>query len=255
MNEVLQVQGLSVAYARKGLALQDVSLTVPQGGIVALLGANGAGKTTLIRAISAMLDLHQGHITSGQIHFNGQSTRGWPAHRLVRSGLGQVPEGRLVFKQLSVEDNLRVGAAILPVAQVRAGLEMVYQLFPRLGERRKQAAGLMSGGEQQMLALGRAMIGKPKLLLVDELSLGLAPLIVKEIYQQLQVIGASLGTAMLVVEQNAKLALEFAHSAHVISGGRITLSGTAAEVAANPLMQASYLGHDQDMTPESRRPS
>jgi len=156
--------------------------------------------------------------------------------------MGQVPEGRLVFKHLSVEENLRVGAAVLPSAQVQDGLDAVYHLFPRLLERRQQAAGWMSGGEQQMLALGRAMIAKPKLLLVDELSLGLAPLIVRDIYKQLLVIGETLGTAMLVVEQNANLALSFAQSAYLLKQGRVVLSGSAAEVAANPLMKISYLG-------------
>jgi branched-chain amino acid transport system ATP-binding protein len=156
--------------------------------------------------------------------------------------MGQVPEGRLVFKQLSVEDNLLVGAAVLPRAQVKDGLDAVYHLFPRLLERRTQAAGWMSGGEQQMLALGRAMIAKPKLLLVDELSLGLAPLIVADIYKQLRVIGDTMGTAMLVVEQNAKLALSFAQSAYLLQQGRVVLSGSAAMVAASPEMKASYLG-------------
>jgi branched-chain amino acid transport system ATP-binding protein len=245
MNPVLDIQHLSVAYNRKGLALDDVSLQVPHGGIVALLGANGAGKTTLIRAVTGLLDLHHGQITGGQVHMMGHVVSGMPAHRLVRSGMGQVPEGRLVFKHLSVEDNLLVGAAVLPRAQVKAGLDAVYQLFPRLLERRSQAAGWMSGGEQQMLALGRAMIAKPKLLLVDELSLGLAPLIVIEIYKQLRVIGETLGTAMLVVEQNANLALSFAQSAYLLQQGRIVLSGSAEEVAASSEMKASYLGEDK----------
>jgi branched-chain amino acid transport system ATP-binding protein len=167
---------------------------------------------------------------------------GVPAHKRVRLGMGQVPEGRLVFKHLSVEDNLRVGADILPRGQLHEGLEAVYTLFPRLRERRQQAAGWMSGGEQQMLALGRAMIGRPQLLLVDELSLGLAPLIVKDIYKQLRVIGETLGTTMLVVEQNARLALEFAESAFILAGGRIACSGTSAEIAASPAIQQSYLG-------------
>jgi len=242
MSAALEIEGLSVAYARKGLALQDVSLSVPKGGIVALLGANGAGKTTLIRAVTGLLDLHHGAVTAGQIRFGGQSMLGMPAHKRVRLGMGQVPEGRLVFKHLSVEDNLRVGADILPRGQLNDGLESVYTLFPRLRERRQQAAGWMSGGEQQMLALGRAMIGRPQLLLVDELSLGLAPLIVKDIYKQLRVIGETLGTAMLVVEQNARLALEFAESAYIIAGGRIAHSGTSAEIAASPAIQESYLG-------------
>ena len=242
MSMVLDIQGLSVAYNRKGLALEDVNMRVPKGGIVALLGANGAGKTTLIRAVTGLLDLHHGHITAGQVQLLGQTVSGMPAHRLVRLGMGQVPEGRLVFKHLSVEDNLRVGAAVLPRAQVQDGLDAVYHLFPRLLERRQQAAGWMSGGEQQMLALGRAMIAKPKLLLVDELSLGLAPLIVREIYKQLLVIGETLGTAMLVVEQNANLALSFAQSAYLLKQGRVVLSGSADEVVANPLMKSSYLG-------------
>jgi branched-chain amino acid transport system ATP-binding protein len=246
MALVLSIQNLSVAYARKGLALDNVSLSVPEGGIVALLGANGAGKTTLIRAVTGLLDLHHGSIQGGRIEFLGQSIQHTPAHRLFRMGMGQVPEGRMVFKHLTVEENLRVGAAALSRHEFKQGLESVYELFPRLRERQKQAAGLMSGGEQQMLALGRAMIGKPKLLLVDELSLGLAPLIVKDIYHQLKVIGDTLGTAMLVVEQNARLALDFAQSAYVLAGGQITFSGTAEEVARSPAMQASYLG-DSDM--------
>jgi branched-chain amino acid transport system ATP-binding protein len=242
MTTMLEIKGLSVGYARKGLALEDVSLTVPKGGIEALLGAHGAGKTTLIRAVTGLLDLHHGHVRSGSIQFAGESVLGMPPHRRVRLGMGQVPEGRLVFKQLHVEDNLLVGAAILPRAQVREGLDAVYHLFPRLLERRLSAAGWLSGGEQQMLALGRALIGRPQLLLVDELSLGLAPLIVKDIYQQLRVVGQTLGTAMLVVEQNARLALEFAASAYILNSGRVVLSGTAAEVSANDAMKESYLG-------------
>jgi branched-chain amino acid transport system ATP-binding protein len=242
MSAVLEVAGLSVGYARKGLALEGISLSVPKGGIVALLGPNGAGKTSLIRAVSGLLDLHHGHVDQGTIRFDGHSIVGVAPHRLVRMGMGQVPEGRLVFKQLSVEENLLVGAAILPRAKVQEGLESVYQLFPRLLERRQSAAGWLSGGEQQMLALGRALIGRPRLLLVDELSLGLAPLIVKDIYQQLRVVGQTLGTAMLVVEQNARLALEFAASAYVLNSGRVVLSGPSSEVARNEAMKESYLG-------------
>jgi branched-chain amino acid transport system ATP-binding protein len=193
-----------VGYARKGLALDKVSLTVPKGSIVALLGANGAGKTTLIRAISGLLSLHHGEVKGGGIEFEGQSILGVPSHRLVRMGMAQVPEGRLVFKQLTVEENLAVGAAILPRSAVKERMDAVYALFPRLLERRTQAAGMLSGGEQQMLALGRALVAKPRLLLVDELSLGLAPLIVEAIYKQLIVVGATLGTSMLIVEQNAR---------------------------------------------------
>ena len=242
MKPLLEVSNLSVGYARKGLALEGVSLQVPQGGIVALLGANGAGKTTLIRAITGLLDLHHGHVTAGSVAFDGQAVLGWPSHRLIRQGMALVPEGRLIFKQLTVEENLNVGAAILPRSAVAERMAAVYTLFPRLLERRKQAAGWLSGGEQQMLALGRALVSKPRLLLVDELSLGLAPLIVQAIYRQLRVVGETLGTSMLIVEQNAKLALQFASSAYIIDRGRIVLSGPAAEVAASEVMHESYLG-------------
>ena len=242
METILEVEGLSAGYARKGLALDRVSLAVPKGGIVALLGANGAGKTTLIRAVTGLLSLHHGHVEQGKVLLAGESVLGLPSHRLVRLGMAQVPEGRLVFKQLSVEDNLAVGAAILPRSAVRERMDAVYQLFPRLLERRKQAAGWLSGGEQQMLALGRALVAGPKLLLVDELSLGLAPLIVRAIYQQLQVVADTLGTSMLIVEQNARLALEFAATAYILDRGRIVLSGPSAEVAASAAMKDSYLG-------------
>ena len=242
MEPILEVKGLSVGYARKGLALEDVSLAVPQGSIVALLGANGAGKTTLIRAVTGLLSLHHGHIERGSVALAGQPILGMPSHRLVRLGMAQVPEGRLIFKQLSVEDNLNVGAAIVPRSAVKERMQAVFELFPRLLERRQQAAGWLSGGEQQMLALGRALVSGPKLLLVDELSLGLAPLIVQSIYKQLRVVAETLGTSMLIVEQNARLALEFAATAYVLDRGRIVLSGPAAEVAASDAMHASYLG-------------
>ena len=242
MQSLLEVRGLCVGYARKGLALDDVSLSVPKGSIVALLGANGAGKTTLIRAISGLLELHHGHVRQGSVAFDARSILGLPSHRLVRLGMAQVPEGRLIFKQLTVEENLNVGAAIIARSAVRERMDAVYQLFPKLLERRGQAAGWLSGGEQQMLALGRALVSGPRLLLVDELSLGLAPLIVQSIYKQLRVVGDTLGTAMLVVEQNARLALEFAATAYILDRGRIVLSGTAAEVAASASMQESYLG-------------
>jgi branched-chain amino acid transport system ATP-binding protein len=255
MDAMLTVQGLSVAYARKGLALEDITLSVPKGGVVALLGANGAGKTTLIRAITGLLDVHNGSVTAGTVLLAGAPVHAVPAHRRVRLGMGQVPEGRLIFKNLSVEDNLLVGAAILPRAQHKEGLEAVYTLFPRLLERRQSAAGWLSGGEQQMLALGRALIGRPKLLLVDELSLGLAPLIVKAIYAQLRVVGDTLGTSMLVVEQNAKLALEFAGTAYVLNRGRIAFSGTAAEVAASAAVKDAYLGASKTVANAAAAPA
>lgn len=242
MEGLLEVKGLSVGYARKGLALDNVSVSVPNGSIVALLGANGAGKTTLIRAITGLLDLHHGHVTQGSITLAGQDILGLPSHRLLRLGMAQVPEGRMIFKQLTVEDNLNVGAAILARSAVRERMDAVYALFPRLLERRRQAAGWLSGGEQQMLALGRALVSGPRLLLVDELSLGLAPLIVLAIYKQLRVVGDTLGTSMLIVEQNARLALEFAATAFILDRGRIVLSGPAAQVASSEIVHESYLG-------------
>ena len=242
MTHMLDIKNLSVGYARKGLALENVNLSVPTGSIVALLGANGAGKTTLIRAVTGLLPLHNGHVVQGSIDFGGAQIVGVAPHRLVRMGMGQVPEGRLIFKQLSVEDNLAVGAAILPRSAVRERMDAVYALFPRLLERRKQSAGWLSGGEQQMLALGRALVGGPRLLLVDELSLGLAPLIVQAIYKQLIVVGQTLGTSMLIVEQNARIALEFASSAYILDRGQITLSGSSEEVRNSPIMRDAYLG-------------
>lgn len=244
-GDILVVDGLSVGYARKGLALDRVSLAVPAGGIVALLGANGAGKTTLIRAVSGLLDIHGGRISAGSVLFDGRDIGALAPHKRVRSGMAQSPEGRLIFKNLTVEENLLVGAAVLPRAERKAGLDTVYDLFPRLGERRNQAAGWMSGGEQQMLALGRALIARPKLLLVDELSLGLAPLLVRSIYEELRKVGKHWGTAMLVVEQNASLALSFASYAYAIDRGRIAVSGPAAEVASSAAMRESYLGAER----------
>lgn len=242
MSNALEVRDLSVRYASKGFALDGVTISIPKGSIVALLGANGAGKTTLIRSVTGLLALHSGQITGGSIEMDGHSILGVPSHKLVRMGMGQVPEGRLVFKQLTVEENLRVGAAVLPRSTEQERMDAVYELFPRLLERRQQAAGWLSGGEQQMLALGRALVTRPRLLLVDELSLGLAPLIVSAIYKQLKMVGETLGASILVVEQNARLALDFASTAYVLERGRISLQGTAAEVAASDLVRESYLG-------------
>jgi branched-chain amino acid transport system ATP-binding protein len=244
MSNLLSIQNLTVAYGGHGAVLQDVNLDVPLGGRVALLGANGAGKTTLIRAVTGLLDHHQGAITQGRIDFADTDVSAWPSHRRVRFGMGQVPEGRMVFKQLSVEDNLLVGAANLNRQQKRDGLESIFKLFPKLKERCKQEAGWLSGGEQQMVAMGRALIANPRLLLVDELSLGLAPLVVHSIYRQLQQVSETLGTSILVVEQNATLALEFAQTAYVLERGKVILTGPASDVAASDTVREAYLGRD-----------
>jgi len=244
MTPLLSIESLSVSYGRNSVALDAISLAVPSGGVVALLGANGAGKTTLIRAATGLLDFHGGAVAAGAVRFEGRPIHRMPPHARVRMGMAQVPEGRLVFKKLSVLDNLMVGASVLPAAKRADSLASIYALFPRLQERSGQAAGWLSGGEQQMLALGRALIGQPRLLLVDELSLGLAPLIVRAIYQQLRSAAERLGTAILVVEQNARLALEFASYAYVLDRGRVALSGPASEVADSKEMRDSYLGVD-----------
>jgi ABC-type branched-subunit amino acid transport system ATPase component len=241
-DALLAIQDLSVSYAGKSLVLAHIGIDVGPGEIVALLGANGAGKTTLIRAISGLIRLHGGAILSGTVRFAGHDMVHLRADRIVRLGLGQVPEGRLIFKNLTVEENLDVGAAILPRARGRERIDAVYQLFPRLAERKRQPAGLMSGGEQQMLALGRALASAPRLILIDELSLGLAPLIVRSIYEQLENIRAAFGTSMLIVEQNARLALEICDRAYVLERGEIVVSGTAEEVSGSERMRESYLG-------------
>jgi branched-chain amino acid transport system ATP-binding protein len=242
MASLLEIDKLSVGYGRMGLALDGLSLSVAEGEVVALLGANGAGKTTLIRGISGLIGLHGGAVVSGQARFEGHDLTRLTADRIVRLGVSQVPEGRMVFKTLSVEDNLAVGAAALPRARRMERMDAVYHLFPRLAERRGQPAGLMSGGEQQMLAVGRALAAAPRLMLIDELSLGLAPLIVRAIYERLREIVTTFGTAMLVVEQNARLALHYCDRAYVLERGRIALSGSAAELAENAQMRDLYLG-------------
>jgi branched-chain amino acid transport system ATP-binding protein len=252
MENLLEVEDLSVGYGRMGLALHGLGLTVGQGQVVALLGANGAGKTTLIRSVSGLIGLHGGAIASGRARFDGQDLTRLSADRIVRLGVSQVPEGRMVFKTLSVEDNLAVGAASLPRARRLERIDAVYHLFPRLAERRGQPAGLMSGGEQQMLAVGRALAAAPRLMLIDELSLGLAPLIVRAIYERLREIVATFGTAMLVVEQNARLALRYCDRAYVLERGRIALAGTAAELAASELMRDLYLGASPGAAAEGR---
>jgi branched-chain amino acid transport system ATP-binding protein len=232
---VLEVRDLSVAYGAIQ-ALKGVSLTLAQGEIVTLIGANGAGKTTTLRAIMGLVPA-----SDGEIRYNGRPTGSTATHKLVRDGLVLVPEGRIVFANLSVRENLEMGAYARRDSGVAADYEKVYALFPRLKERIKQTAGTLSGGEQQMLAIGRAMMSKPRVLLLDEPSLGLAPIVVHAIFEAIEEIHKA-GTPVLLVEQNANAALRHSNRAYVLETGQVALEGTSAEVAANPKVKEAYLG-------------
>ena len=240
---LLSVTNVEVVYGGSILAVKGVSLEVPAGAIVALLGANGAGKTTTLRAVSGLLPLHDARVTEGSIRFLGQSVVGKRAEDMVRLGIGQIPEGRRMFAHLSVEENLRVGAAIRrDRSGVRADLERIYEMFPPIAGRRRGQAGWLSGGEQQMVAVGRALMGRPKLLLIDELTLGLAPQVVHQIFERLHEINRRDGTSILMVEQNAHQALELCQYAYIMENGRIVLDGTPDQLRANPDVKDFYLG-------------
>ena len=235
MSAVLEVRDLSVSYGAIQ-ALKGVSLTLEKHEIVTLIGANGAGKTTTLRAIMGLCPP-----AAGEVRYNGEPTRAVPTHRLVCKGLVLVPEGRIVFANLSVRENLEMGAYARRDRDIAADFEKVYALFPRLKERLKQTAGTLSGGEQQMLAIGRALMSRPKVLLLDEPSLGLAPIVVHAIFQAIEEIHKA-GTPVLLVEQNANAALRHSNRAYVLETGCVALEGTSAEVAANPKVKEAYLG-------------
>jgi branched-chain amino acid transport system ATP-binding protein len=235
MVPMLSVEGLRSGYGRIE-ALHGVSIDVAAGEIVSLLGANGAGKTTLLRAISGVQP-----ISGGRIRFEGRELDGLPAHRRVALGIAQVPEGRQVFAPLSVEDNLKLGAWTRRDASLAAELAMMYELFPLLAARRHASAGMLSGGEQQMLAISRALMAKPRLLLLDEPSMGLAPMLVEQILDTVRRLKQS-GLTVLLVEQNARAALAIADRAYVVETGCIVASGSAAELLADERVQAAYLG-------------
>ncbi len=234
-NDVLfEIKDLEVSYGSIA-AIKGISLEVRKGEIVTILGANGAGKTTTMRTISQLLKAK-----SGSIKFKGQELTQLPAHKIVKLGISQSPEGRRVFGILTVEENLMLGAFVKSKMN-KETLEWVYQLFPRLQERRKQLAGTLSGGEQQMLAIGRSLMSDPEMLLLDEPSLGLAPILVKAIFKQIKII-ADKGLTVLLVEQNAKAALKLADRGYVLDVGKIALSGTSAELLASEKIQEAYLG-------------
>jgi branched-chain amino acid transport system ATP-binding protein len=234
-NDVLfEIKDLEVSYGSIA-AIKGISLEVRKGEIVTILGANGAGKTTTMRTISQLLKAK-----SGSIKFKGHELTQLPAHKIVRLGVSQSPEGRRVFGILTVEENLMLGAFVKSRMN-KETLQWVYQLFPRLQERRKQLAGTLSGGEQQMLAIGRSLMSDPEMLLLDEPSLGLAPILVKAIFEQIKMI-ANKGVTVLLVEQNAKAALKLADRGYVLDVGKIALSGTSAELLASEKIQEAYLG-------------
>ncbi len=241
---LLELNNVEVIYDQVILVLRGLSLVVGEGQVVALLGSNGAGKTTTLKAIAGLLPSEHGEITDGEVRYAGEViTRRDPA-ATVRAGVSLVMEGRRVFPHLSVHDNLLAGAFTRGRirSQTRDDLDLVYAYFPRLKDRTAQAAGYLSGGEQQMLAIGRALMARPKLMMLDEPSLGLAPLLVGEIFEIIQRLASELSTTILVVEQNARRALEIADHAYVMETGRIVLEGPAAELADNPDVQEFYLG-------------
>ena len=236
MAASLDIQGLTVAYGRTE-AVRGINLHVPAGRVVCLIGANGAGKTSTMRALSGLL-----RPRAGSIRLDGVEIAGLKPHRVAAMGMLQVPEGRQIFAELTVAENLLLGAWLVDDhAEISRRKQRVLERFPRLRERLAQLAGSMSGGEQQMLALGRALMGNPRLLLLDEPSMGLAPLFVDEIFSIIAELKRE-GTTILLVEQNASAALEVSDDAYVLENGRIVLSGPAAEVAENPAVAAAYLG-------------
>lgn len=236
MGTMLTINDINVFYGAIH-AIKGVSLEVNEGEIVTLIGANGAGKSTILRTISGLLKPK-----TGSIQFEGQEIAGMPAHEIVKTGISQVPEGRRIFAEMSVLENLELGAFTRKDKDgIKTDMELVFDRFPRLKERIGQLAGTLSGGEQQMLAMGRALMSRPRLLLLDEPSMGLAPLLIKEIFAIIQDINKT-GTTVLLVEQNANMALSIAHRAYVLETGRITLSGDAKELAASDEVRKAYLG-------------
>ena len=232
---MLKVENINVHYGVIN-AIKNVSFEVNKGEIVALIGANGAGKTSIMHAISGLIKT-----SSGSISFLDEDITKLPAHKVISLGLAQVPEGRRIFAQLTVQENLEMGAYLRTDNKVEEDLAKIYQSFPRLRERKRQLAGTLSGGEQQMLAMGRALMSKPKLLLLDEPSMGLSPILVNEIFKIIQEINEE-GVTVLLVEQNANKALSIANRAYVLETGHITVSGDAKDVASNPKVREAYLG-------------
>lgn len=239
---ILKINNIEVKYHEVILVLKGVSIIIPKGGIVALLGANGAGKSTTLKAISGLLKTEDGKVTDGSIEFEGEPIHTSHAASIARKGIIQVIEGRRVFEHLTVEENLKVGAHLRKSGSVKDGLEMVYHYFPRLKEKRGETAGFISGGEQQMTVVGRALMTEPKLVLLDEPSMGLAPMLIHEIFNIIKQLNEDQNISILLVEQNAKLALSVAPYAYVMETGRIVMDGPSETLLENEDIKDFYLG-------------
>ncbi len=244
MKALLEIDNIEVVYNKAVQVLRGLSLRVPSGAIVALLGSNGAGKSTTLKSVSGLLTLEDGEVTAGEIRFKGLPLKGVAPEKLVRQGLFHVMEGRRVFEDLTVEENLIAATYALSgrKTSLNDAYELVYNYFPRLRERRKQLAGYLSGGEQQMLALGRALIAQPELIMLDEPSLGLAPQLVEEIFTIIARINREQGTAILLVEQNAAVSLAIASYGYIMENGKIVIDGPAEKLSSNEDVQEFYLG-------------
>jgi branched-chain amino acid transport system ATP-binding protein len=240
---MLKVNNIEVIYSDVILILRGVSIEVKEGQVVSLLGANGAGKTTTLKAISGLLRSQQGEVTRGNIEFKGERIDKMRPDEIVRTGIVQVLEGHRIFGHLTVEENLLAGALVRPNSpEIRQDVEQVYQYFPRLRDLRREVSGYLSGGEQQMLVIGRGLMGRPSLMLLDEPSLGLAPLLVREIFEVIKRINADEGTSILLVEQNARAALDVADYGYVMENGRVVLDGPAEVLRENEDIKEFYLG-------------
>ena len=244
IETLLEVNNIEVIYNHVILVLKGVSLRVPRGGITALLGGNGAGKTTTLKAVSNLLHSERGEVTKGSILYRGERVQDLDPATLVRRGVIQVMEGRHCFEHLTVEENLLTGAYTRQDgrAAILRDLEMVYGYFPRLRERRKSQAGYTSGGEQQMVAMGRALMSRPEMILLDEPSMGLAPQLVEQIFEIVRAVNAGEGVTFLLAEQNTNVALRYAHTGYILESGRVVMEGTAKELRENPDVKEFYLG-------------
>ncbi|MCJ7686965.1 MAG: ABC transporter ATP-binding protein [Desulfobacteraceae bacterium] len=239
---ILKINNIEVKYHEVILVLKGVSIEVPRGGIVALLGANGAGKSTTLKAISGLLKVEDGEVTDGAIEYEGKPIHHERAAKIAKAGIVQVIEGRKVFEHLTVEENLKVGAHLRKTGSVKDGLQMVYRYFPRLIEKRNETAGFVSGGEQQMAVVGRALMTEPKLVLLDEPSMGLAPMLIHEIFKIVTKLNKEEKISILLVEQNVKLALTVAPYAYVMETGRIVMDDTSEKLSENEDIKDFYLG-------------